>query len=127
MAEWVSALLCLQCDLSGLQGGEKEGERERGGDNSGSRQAVVTSQLAGCVNSTSDLYGNRAASSPLLSLPLLSSWQAVGTRGQIFISPPLTGSALVGLTSSGHQPWTEQDRTGQDSLGREDLSGRPRH
>lgn len=92
MTEWVSALPCLQCDLSGLQGGEKEGERERegisierGGNNSGSSQAEVTSQLAGCVNSTSDLYGNRAASSPLPSCALLQP--GCGNKGTDIHAP----------------------------------------
>lgn len=64
---WVSRVIYQVC--------WEERRRQRGGDNSGSRRAAVTSQLAGCVNSTSDLYGNRAASTLLLSF-----CQTVGTR-----------------------------------------------
>lgn len=119
MAEWVGALLCLQSDLSGLQGGD----RGRGGGGEATPvagQAAVTSLLAGCVNSTSDLYGNRTASTPLLP-----SWQTVGTRGTDLHFTPLSLSLpLAGLSSSGKRPWIEQDMTREDSFGR-DLSGRP--
>ncbi|KAA8589620.1 hypothetical protein FQN60_012985 [Etheostoma spectabile] len=98
---WLKVSLCLYC-YSWLSGSvlcrvsrvicqvcneERQWEKGReGGDNFGSRQAVVTSLLpAGCVNSTSDLHGNRAASTPPpLPLPSGRLWEQ---GGQIFILP----------------------------------------
>lgn len=116
MAEWAGALLCLQSDLSGLQGGDRGRERET---TPVAGQAAVTSLLAGCVNSTSDLYGNRADSTPLLP-----SDQTVGTRGDKSpFYPSLSAPCWAvefwdtALHRAGH------DETGQ--LWQRDLSGRP--
>lgn len=97
-AEWLAVLAVSPewfIRFAGRRGRGREGE----GDNSSSRQAAVTNQLAGCVNSTSDLYGNRAISSPLLA--------DCGNEERSSF-PPLS-LLLAGPSSSG----TEEDMTGQ--------------
>lgn len=108
-AEWL-AVLAVSPEWFIRFAGRRDRGREGEGDNSSSRQAAVTNQLAGCVNSTSDLYGNRAISSPLLA--------DCGNEERSSF-PPLS-LLLAGPSSSG----TEEDMTGQDSFGSEISSGR---
>lgn len=100
VCKWLSGLVL--CCVSRVIYQVCREETEGGGEATPvAGQAAVTSLLAGCVNSTSDLYGNRTASTPLLP-----SWQTVGTRGTDLHFTPLSLSLclLLGCQALGSGP-----------------------
>lgn len=106
-------LLCLQSDLSGLQGGETEGERGRETTPVAGRQQLPTS-WPGVL--TPNLTSMGTERSPLLS------WLTVGTRRDLHF--PHSRCSWLGRRARGTGPWTEEDMTGQDSFGGEISRGR---
>lgn len=94
-------LLCLQSDLSGLQGGETEGERGRETTPVAGRQQLPTS-WPGVL--TPHLTSMGTERSPLLS------WLTVGTRRDLHF--PHSRCSWLGHRARG-QRRTWQDRTAQ--------------
>lgn len=103
-------LLCLQSDLSGLQGGETEGERGRETTPVAGRQQLPTS-WPGVL--TPHLTSMGTERSPLLS------WLTVGTRRDLHF--PHSRCSWLGHRAQG-QRRTWQDRT---ALGARSQVGEP--
>lgn len=117
VCEWLSGsvLCCVSSVIYQVYREERQRERGREGETTpvAGRQQLPASWLSVLTPHLTSMGTEQP--------PLLSS--SVGTRGQIFIFSPPLALLLFGLSSSGHRPWTEQDMTGQDSLGSETSAG----